>query len=136
LSKIKNQNKSFDKAIQIFNKLENINLNIFSISSPIIAVLGYHSSGKSSVIESLVGKDFLPKGRGIVTKLPLILHLNNSPQQTDGSENEWGIFLHTKKKFYDFNEIKKEIEEQTKRVTGSRHFYTFLPIHLKLFSPK
>lgn len=33
------------------------------------------SSGKSSVLESLVGRDLLPRGTGIVTRRPLILQL-------------------------------------------------------------
>ena len=33
------------------------------------------SSGKSSVLESLVGRDFLPRGTGIVTRRPLVLQL-------------------------------------------------------------
>jgi dynamin 1-like protein len=35
----------------------------------------FQSSGKSSVLESLVGRDFLPRGTGIVTRRPLILQL-------------------------------------------------------------
>lgn len=31
------------------------------------------SSGKSSVLENLVGRDFLPRGSGIVTRRPLIV---------------------------------------------------------------
>ncbi len=43
---------------------------------PQIVVVGSQSSGKSSVVESLVGIDsFLPRGRGIVTRVPLILQL-------------------------------------------------------------
>lgn len=38
------------------------------------------SSGKSSVIESLVGKSFLPRGTGIVTRRPLILQLVYCPK--------------------------------------------------------
>lgn len=34
-------------------------------SLPAIAVVGGQSSGKSSVLESVVGKDFLPRGSGI-----------------------------------------------------------------------
>jgi GTPase SAR1 family protein len=44
----------------------------------------YHycrSSGKSSVLESLVGKSFLPRGAGIVTRRPLILHLHNTQNE-------------------------------------------------------
>lgn len=43
------------------------------------------SSGKSSVIESLVGRSFLPRGTGIVTRRPLILQLIYTP--LDDKEN-------------------------------------------------
>ncbi|XP_028096276.1 dynamin-related protein 12A-like [Camellia sinensis] len=43
---------------------------------PSIAVVGGQSSGKSSVLESVVGKDFLPRGSGIVTRRPLVLQLH------------------------------------------------------------
>ena len=37
--------------------------------------MGGQSSGKSSVLENIVGRDFLPRGSGIVTRCPLILQL-------------------------------------------------------------
>ena len=39
------------------------------------------SSGKSSVIESLVGRSFLPRGTGIVTRRPLVLQLVYCPKE-------------------------------------------------------
>ena len=44
---------------------------------PQICVVGSQSVGKSSVIESLSGFDFLPKGVGIATRVPAILKLHN-----------------------------------------------------------
>jgi replication fork clamp-binding protein CrfC len=38
-------------------------------------VVGSQSTGKSSILESIVGKDFLPRGSGIVTRCPLVLQL-------------------------------------------------------------
>ena len=35
----------------------------------------FQSAGKSSVLEGLVGRDFLPRGTGIVTRRPLVLQL-------------------------------------------------------------
>ncbi len=46
-----------------------------SIDLPRIVVVGAQSSGKSSVLESLVMRDFLPRGKDIVTRRPLILQL-------------------------------------------------------------
>eukprot|EP00741_Cyanophora_paradoxa_P020779 tig00021312_g20058.t1 len=42
---------------------------------PQIAVLGAQSSGKSSVLESICGRDFLPRGTQMVTRRPLVLQL-------------------------------------------------------------
>ncbi len=47
------------------------------IHFPCIVVVGSQSSGKSSVIESLVQRDFLPRGRDIVTRRPLVLQLTH-----------------------------------------------------------
>eukprot|EP00435_Cladocopium_sp_Y103_P001957 s2433_g1.t1 len=42
---------------------------------PQIAVVGGQSVGKSSLLEALVGRAFLPTGSGVVTRRPLILQL-------------------------------------------------------------
>jgi ABC-type branched-subunit amino acid transport system ATPase component len=47
------------------------------ISLPRIAVLGSQSAGKSSVLESIVGIDFLPRGSGVVTRRPLEMRLTH-----------------------------------------------------------
>ena len=50
------------------------------IELPQIVVVGSQSTGKSSVLEHIVGKDFLPRGTGIVTRCPLILNLKRIDQ--------------------------------------------------------
>jgi Dynamin family len=59
------------KLINIVDKLRDIGLNTF-ISLPRIVVLGSQSAGKSSLLESVVGLDFLPRGDVLPT---LILSL-------------------------------------------------------------
>ena len=59
-----------------------------SLDLPQIVVVGGQSSGKSSVLESLVGRSFLPRGTGIVTRCPLILQLFNTQQQMAGDDRE------------------------------------------------
>ena len=63
--------------IPVINKLQDVfnTVGAETIQLPQIVVVGNQSSGKSSVIESIVGKDFLPRGAGIVTRRPLILQL-------------------------------------------------------------
>ncbi|VDK43218.1 unnamed protein product [Anisakis simplex] len=96
---------------------------------PQIAVIGGQSAGKSSVLENFVGKDFLPRGSGIVTRRPLILQLVQD-------RNEYAEFLHKKgQKFTDFDMVRKEIEDETDRVTGQNKGISPIPINLRVFSP-
>lgn len=46
---------------------------------PKVVVIGSQSSGKSSVLEALVGHSFLPKGHNMVTRRPLLLRLVHEP---------------------------------------------------------
>lgn len=51
------------------------------------------------------------------------------------SLEEWGEFLHCKKKiFKDFNEIREEIQAETNRVAGSNKGICPEPISLKIYS--
>lgn len=97
-----------NSVIPIANKLQDIFAQLGSQSTfelPQVAVVGSQSSGKSSVLEALVGRDFLPRGSEICTRRPLVLQL----LQTKTGE-EYGEFLHLPgKKFYDFSEIRREI---------------------------
>ena len=79
---------------------------------PQIVVVGGQSSGKSSVLESIVGRDFLPRGAGICTRRPLVLQLHGAP----ASEVASARFLHKPKTvFTDFHEVRAEIERETDR---------------------
>ncbi|KAL4204813.1 hypothetical protein AMTRI_Chr01g134010 [Amborella trichopoda] len=100
-------------------------------SLPAIAVVGGQSSGKSSVLESIVGKDFLPRGSGIVTRRPLVLQLHKIDEG-----REYAEFLHLpKKRFTDFALVRKEISDETDRVTGRTKQVSTVPIHLSIYSP-
>uniref|UniRef100_A0A4W3IRY6 Dynamin-1-like protein n=1 Tax=Callorhinchus milii TaxID=7868 RepID=A0A4W3IRY6_CALMI len=132
--------------IPVINKLQDVFNTVGAdiIQLPQIVVVGTQSSGKSSVLESLVGRDLLPRGTGIVTRRPLILQLVNvSPDEkrkAAGDENgieaeEWGKFLHTKNKIYtEFDEIRQEIENETERISGINKGISSEPIHLRIFS--
>ncbi|XP_021092200.1 dynamin-1-like protein isoform X8 [Heterocephalus glaber] len=133
--------------IPVINKLQDVFNTVGAdiIQLPQIVVVGTQSSGKSSVLESLVGRDLLPRGTGIITRRPLILQLVHvsaeDKRKTTGEENgveaeEWGKFLHTKNKLYtDFDEIRQEIENETERISGNNKGVSPEPIHLKIFSP-
>uniref|UniRef100_A0A8C3VDF8 Dynamin-2 n=1 Tax=Catharus ustulatus TaxID=91951 RepID=A0A8C3VDF8_CATUS len=125
-------NRGMEDLIPLVNRLQdafaaigqNANLDL-----PQIAVVGGQSAGKSSVLENFVGRDFLPRGSGIVTRRPLVLQLVNA-------STEYGEFLHCKgKKFTDFEEVRLEIEAETDRVTGSNKGISPVPINLRVYSP-
>ncbi|XP_058078756.1 phragmoplastin DRP1C isoform X1 [Magnolia sinica] len=98
---------------------------------PSVAVVGGQSSGKSSVLESIVGRDFLPRGSGIVTRRPLVLQLH----KTEGGQ-EYAEFLHApKKRLTDFAYVRKEIQDETDRITGKSKNISNIPIHLSIYSP-
>ncbi|XP_042022417.1 phragmoplastin DRP1C-like isoform X2 [Salvia splendens] len=98
---------------------------------PSVAVVGGQSSGKSSVLESVVGRDFLPRGSGIVTRRPLVLQLH----KTEGG-TEYAEFLHApRKKFTDFAAVRKEIADETDRITGQTKQISNVPIQLSIYSP-
>jgi len=131
-----------DSLIPVINKLQDAFALVESgspIDLPQIVVIGSQSSGKSSVLENIVGKDFLPRGSGIVTRRPLVLQLINLPKRGDSKDDEkdFGEFLHKpKEKFYDFAEIRAEIERETDRLTGKNKGISHMAINLKVYSTR
>ncbi|QIW96924.1 hypothetical protein AMS68_002442 [Peltaster fructicola] len=138
------------------NKLQDLVFNTIgndSLDLPQIVVVGSQSSGKSSVLENIVGRDFLPRGSGIVTRRPLVLQLINIPSDRDdkpkshevnqphtpasvAGQGEWAEFNHMpSRRFYDFQEVKREIENETNRIAGSNKGINRQPINLKVYSP-
>ncbi|KAF1822621.1 vacuolar sorting protein 1 [Dissoconium aciculare CBS 342.82] len=139
--------------ITLVNKLQDVFTTV-GVQNPIdlpqIVVVGSQSSGKSSVLENIVGRDFLPRGTGIVTRRPLVLQLINreAPKNlvegvanSEGGDKqansaEWGEFLHVPgEKFYDFNKIRDEIVKETESKTGKNAGISPAPINLRIFSP-
>lgn len=115
--------------------------------------MGSQSSGKSSVLENIVGRDFLPRGSGIVTRRPLVLQLINIPSERDdrpsddkvhiphtaesvAGQREWAEFHHLpSQRLFDFAEVKREIENETARIAGNNKGINRQPINLKIYSP-
>ncbi|EXJ81781.1 dynamin GTPase [Capronia coronata CBS 617.96] len=146
-----------DDLLRTVNKLQDLVFNTIgndSLDLPQIVVVGSQSSGKSSVLENIVGRDFLPRGSGIVTRRPLILQLINIPPDDDDATNgddevhiphtpasvaehgEWAEFHHIPgRKFRDFNQVRAEIENETARIAGNNKGINRQPINLKIYSP-
>uniref|UniRef100_A0A673BVY9 Dynamin-1-like protein n=1 Tax=Sphaeramia orbicularis TaxID=375764 RepID=A0A673BVY9_9TELE len=117
--------------IPVINKLQDVfnTVGADTIQLPQIVVVGTQSSGKSSVLESLVGRDVLPRGTGIVTRRPLILqlvHIDSEDCRKTSEEN---------------GNITNECFSSVFAVIVMCHCYFAFqgisdePIHLKVFSP-
>ena len=95
-------------------------------------MLGSQTAGKSSVLESIVGLDFLPRGDGLVTRRPLELRLNHQPEAT----KPWAEFSQEKKgvKFTNFKQVRDTIIELTDKVAGTTTNIVDDPIVLNVYS--
>eukprot|EP00877_Chromochloris_zofingiensis_P008940 jgi/Chrzof1/429/Cz01g15170.t1 len=131
-----------DRVVGLVNKIQQIctqlgdtagnSILVDKLSS--IVVVGGQSSGKSSVLEAVVGRDFLPRGTGIVTRRPLVLNLVHVD---DPKAQEYGEFMHRQgQKIFDFDKIRQEIEDETERhLAKSRNVVSPVPIYLTVYSP-
>ncbi|KAF6266399.1 P-loop containing nucleoside triphosphate hydrolase protein [Scenedesmus sp. NREL 46B-D3] len=143
MTKPKHEDVLGDSLIPVINRLQDIFSQVtveLKLGLPQVAVVGSQSSGKSSVLEALVGRDFLPRGPDICTRRPLVLQLIKTPAAPaaapPGQPSEWGEFLHAPGKvFHDFDRIRAEIQSETERVSGGNKNISDKPIRLKIFSP-
>lgn len=116
---------------EIINKLQSalaVVGNYESVDLPYIVLLGAESSGKTSVLESILGKSFLPRGTGGVTRTPVVVKMvkySNKEKQslinnTDRSNiTEWVEFLHKHGKVYhDGKAVRDEIVSRMNYLVG------------------
>ncbi|KAG0180868.1 dynamin-like GTPase mgm1 [Apophysomyces sp. BC1021] len=87
-----------------------------TLTLPSIVMIGSQSSGKSSVLEAIVGLEFLPKGSNFVTRRPIELTLVH----THGGDQEYGEFPQLGLgKIYDFKEIQQTLKDLNLAVPSS-----------------
>ena len=116
------------KFITTVDELRDFGLQSY-IDLPRIAVVGLQSAGKSSLLESIVGYDFLPRGEGICTRRPLELRLvHNTEAQKPYAEFE----RFPKEYITDFEEVKRKIELLTDKDAGQRKGIIEEPIVLTI----
>ena len=121
--------KKLRKLINLIDQLRDCGVNEY-IKLPRICSLGTQSSGKSSVLESIVGLDFLPRGDGVVTRRPLELRLCHI-----NSGEPWAIFEERKgTKFTDFIKVRETIEALTDEVCKTEKNIVDKPIVLNVYS--
>ena len=87
------------------------------IQLPEIIVVGEQSAGKSSVLQSIIEKEILPKGRGIVTRCPIRIRMNYSQD----SRGDYATFTHLPDQFFKFNDIDEEIRRQSSILTSEQY---------------
>ena len=116
--------------ITLVDKLRDFNLEEY-IALPRIAVLGEQSSGKSSLLESICGMNFLPRGSGVVTRRPLELRMVRS-----AIEKPYFTFPKDfgDKKFEDQDLVKSTIESLTDKGAGSDKAISEDPIICSVYS--
>ena len=102
-----------------------------ALTLPSIVVIGSQSSGKSSVLEAIVGHEFLPKGSNMVTRRPIELTLVNTPE----ASAEYGEFPALGLgKITDFSHIQKTLTDLNLAVPA-KDCVSDDPIQLSIFSP-
>ena len=118
------------------------------IDIPNIVVVGTQSSGKSSVLNSLIGMDILPTGKQMVTRTPLkieIIRTHDEQSDTfiqigDYSNSDWEVVLDQKISFptptqHEKNIILNKIEQQTVLKAGDQRDVSNKMIFIKIKSP-
>ncbi|CAL8117592.1 unnamed protein product [Orchesella dallaii] len=103
------------------------------IELPQIVVVGAQSSGKSSVLDGLIGFSILPRGSGTVTKCPIIVQLITIAETKDKEEE--GIELEDfpdDGRSQDYDEVRRKITELMERNGGA---ITDTPIIVRVYSP-
>lgn len=120
------------KFINVIDELRDVGLQEH-ISLPRIAVLGQQSSGKSSVLENIVGIDMLPRGAGLCTRRPLEMRLNHLYED---DAKPWAKFDEVpNQKFTDFIKVRETIEALTDKVCGTSQNIVDDPIIVHVYSP-
>lgn len=118
------------KMIEIRNILQTVGQS-GTLTLPSIVVIGSQSSGKSSVLEAIVGHEFLPKGSNMVTRRPIELTLVNTPNV----QSEYGEFPALGLgKLTDFSHIQRTLTDLNLAVP-EQDCVSDDPIQLTIYSP-
>ena len=122
--------ETMKRFISTIDELRDYGLQSF-VSLPRIVVVGLQSAGKSSLLESIVGYDFLPRGETVCTRLPLELRLIHSIS----ADKPFAVFEQDKNtKIEDFEKVKDLIERYTNEIAGDEKGILDKPIILTIYS--
>ena len=136
------QNKEI---LKIGNVLNSLFIDRKDIEIPRLVVVGSQSSGKSSLLNSILGMDILPTGTNMVTRSPLQLELiqagtNHHAIFGNYIEGKWCEDKDIEITYPNItneqkNEISNKIELVTRANAGDGMNITFKPIYLRIVSP-
>lgn len=117
--------------IEIRSLLQEIDRSSETLKLPSIVVVGSQSSGKSSVLEAIVGQEFLPKGSNMVTRRPIELTLVNTPNTAAETADFPALKMYN---LTDFSEVQKILFDLNMAVPASDAISND-PIQLTIRSP-
>jgi len=131
--------------LKIGNVLNSIFINRNDIDIPKLVVVGSQSSGKSSILNSILGLDILPTGSNMVTRGPLQLELIQTSKEVQAIFGEYhdGSWIEIKKIPLSTPNPTKEqkdninsmIQSITNTYAGDGMNITDTPIYLRIYSP-
>ena len=138
---------SDERMIALGDALQGV-LKESKIEIPKIVAVGTQSSGKSSVLNSLIGMDILPTGKQMVTRTPLHLEIVHSTNKENKSYAEFGEYSNgswdvsntfqitfPKPTEHERNLISEYIEKETCNKAGSQRDVSSNIINLRIVSP-
>lgn len=119
------------------SKLTNVQ---FDTTLPELVMVGTQSSGKSSVLNGIIGMDILPTDSKIATRVPLRIIMNKGEQGSNG----WVDFNNGEEKINisvprplpeEVTQIRKFIQQKTIELAGDNMNISSTPILLQIYSP-
>ena len=144
-------NENFDllgqdkEILNIGNVLNSIFINRGDIDIPQLVVVGSQSSGKSSILNSILGMDILPTCSNMVTRGPLQLELIQTKKDIKACFGEYvdSTWMNLNEINIDFpnptdeqkSEIRGMIKQLTNQYAGTGMNITDNPIYLRIYSP-
>lgn len=131
--------------LKIGNVLNSILINRNDIEIPKLVVVGSQSSGKSSILNSILGMDILPTGSNMVTRGPLMMELVQTKSEVKAVFGTYidGIWDTVKEINIQYpnptieqkHTITETIKELTIKYAGDGMNITNIPLYLRIYSP-
>lgn len=127
------QPQSQDREVQMICDIQELLSKIgftSKLNLPTIIVLGSQSSGKSSVLEHIAGKDFLPRGQGIVTRRPVIIQKLIDPT----ANQDYAILADfPNQRITDFEVVRNSLQQKMDEAARSELGISSDPVVVKIF---